>query len=343
VAAREVYVARYRLRFLLQEFDLPRGPTLIGRSADCHVTIEDPLVSRQHARIVIDGDDALFEDLGSRNGVKVNGVAMRTPTMLKDGDRLRIGTQELVFCRVGPATQFPAKTTGFLRYCAQCRLPYPQELAACPACGATEQIDEETTLSGDFGPASRHSWNVQLLVEVTEKALALGRTADALRTFQRAKTQLDERMESDAPVDAEQLSQLAIVASAVSLAAGEPSWACWAARVYEHYGRVPSVRVLESFAKVADDHGGELLGPLGDLVESLRGSLQPGAQASGAPGGQASDGQARGHGRDGRAQDGQAREDEKAAFFQLEEIVTGLQAAARDGRLRSDATNPALS
>src|SRR5687767_6926407 len=49
-------VARYRLRFLLQEFDLPRGATILGRSSDCHVTIEDPLVSRHHARIVLEGD-----------------------------------------------------------------------------------------------------------------------------------------------------------------------------------------------------------------------------------------------------------------------------------------------
>ena len=52
----EANVARYRLRFLLQEFDLPRGITVIGRSLDCNLTIEDPLVSRQHARIVVDDD-----------------------------------------------------------------------------------------------------------------------------------------------------------------------------------------------------------------------------------------------------------------------------------------------
>ena len=68
-------MARYRLRFLLQEFDLPRGATILGRSSDCHVTIEDPLVSRHHARIVLEGDRAVVYDLNSRNGVKVNGAA----------------------------------------------------------------------------------------------------------------------------------------------------------------------------------------------------------------------------------------------------------------------------
>lgn len=70
-------MARYRLRFLLQEFDLPRGATIIGRSLDCHLTIEDPLVSRQHARIVIDDAGAFVEDMGSRNGVRVDGVSIK--------------------------------------------------------------------------------------------------------------------------------------------------------------------------------------------------------------------------------------------------------------------------
>jgi pSer/pThr/pTyr-binding forkhead associated (FHA) protein len=67
-------LARYRLRFVLQEFDLPRGATIIGRSLECHLTIDDPLVSRQHARITVGDDGAQIEDVGSRNGVRVNGA-----------------------------------------------------------------------------------------------------------------------------------------------------------------------------------------------------------------------------------------------------------------------------
>src|SRR5262245_57686826 len=93
-------VTRYRLRFLLQEIDLAPGETLIGRSASCHVTIEDPLVSRQHARIRINGDVATIEDLGSRNGLQINGRGTRGISQLSEGDRVRIGTQELVFCTV---------------------------------------------------------------------------------------------------------------------------------------------------------------------------------------------------------------------------------------------------
>jgi hypothetical protein len=263
------FLARYRLRFLLQEFDLARGATLIGRSADCHVTIEDPLVSRQHARIVIEGDEASFEDLGSRNGVKVNGVQIKEPTKLKDGDRLRIGTQELVFCHVGPAVGMAsAKTTGFLRYCAQCRLPYPQELVACPACGATEQTDEDT-LSGQFA-SSKHSWNVQLLVEVTEKALSLARVGDALRMLQRAKSQLEERMASGGPVEPDQLAELSSTAIRVSIAAEDPVWACWVTDLYGQLGFIPPVKVIEEMSQIAQTHRLALEQPITDLAAKCR-------------------------------------------------------------------------
>jgi hypothetical protein len=263
-ASSEVNVARYRLRFLLQEFDLPRGATLIGRSSDCHVTIEDPLVSRQHARIVIDGDDATLQDLGSRNGVKVNGVAIRGPARLKDGDRLRVGTQELVFCRVEQAANASAKTTGFLRHCAKCRLPYPQEVVACPNCGATEQLDEET-LSGQFGASSQGSWSVQLLIEVLEKALSLSRVADAERILRRASTQVEERIVQREEVDGRQLATLADAAARVSLESGDPTWGCWAAQVYRRVPHIPDGELIERLAELVARHPVEI----GEAVDGL--------------------------------------------------------------------------
>jgi len=268
----EVGVAtRYRLRFLLQEFDLARGATLIGRSAECHVTIEDPLVSRQHAKIVITGDEAVFEDLGSRNGVKVNGTALKGSVRLKDGDRLRIGTQELVFCEVETGIAPPAKTTGFLRYCAACRLPYPQELAACPACGATEQIDEDTLSGQQFGASSKQAaWSVQLLVEVTEKALTLGRIPDAVRMLQRAKLQLEERVGSGGAAPADQIEGLVRSAMRVALAAEDPAWASWGLHLYDELRLFPSSTVIEAFAEVGRKYPAKLVKPAEDLLTALR-------------------------------------------------------------------------
>jgi hypothetical protein len=258
-------VARYRLRFLLQEFDLPRGATLIGRSSDCHVTIEDPLVSRQHARIDIDDTDATLHDLGSRNGVKLNGQPIKGTAKLKDGDRLRVGTQELVFCRVEQAAVSSiAKTTGFLRHCAKCRLPYPQEVGSCPNCGSAEQLDEET-LSGQFG-GSQGAWTVQLLVEVLEKALSLGRVSDATRILRRATAQVEERIASNDPVDTKHMSTLACAAARVSLEAGDPTWGAWSANVYRRMQEIPPSTLIELYAQLAARFPGDMLDPIESLA-----------------------------------------------------------------------------
>jgi hypothetical protein len=276
VQTSEVRVARYRLRFLLQEFDLPRGITLIGRSLDCQVTIEDPLVSRQHARIVIDDDGPRIEDLGSRNGVKLNGVTIRQTNALKDGDRLRIGTQDLVFCRVEPVDAAHAKTTGVLRLCANCRLPYPREMPACPNCEATEQMDEET-LSGSFGAEKQRSWSVQLLVEALERALLLDRVVDADRLVRRATTQIEELAVAGSEVDAAQLASVADAAMRTSLAGDDPTWSIWSADVYRRLGFVPPKPVLDRLLEVSEKFAGQLNGPVAALAERLG---QPGTAVS---------------------------------------------------------------
>ena len=258
-------MARYRLRFLLQEFDLPRGATILGRSSDCHVTIEDPLVSRHHARIVLEGDRAVVYDLNSRNGVKVNGAPVKDPVELKDGDRLRIGTQELVFCRVEAAPNASAKTTGFLRHCARCRMPYPQEAGACPSCGATEALDEET-LSGQFGAAAQQIWSVQLFLEVLDRALGLGRFEDV----HRATVQVEERIVRGDEIDAAQLSKLAVGAARASLALDDSTWAVWVAQVYRRVPLVMAEEVVNKLSELAVRFPHDMADPVEQLAVHVR-------------------------------------------------------------------------
>lgn len=72
------------------------GTTVIGRLPECDVTLEDPSVSRRHARIIRQGDRWMVEDLGSTNGVRVNGAQVRG-SELRDGDRLELGVIKLAF------------------------------------------------------------------------------------------------------------------------------------------------------------------------------------------------------------------------------------------------------
>src|ERR1700716_3944594 len=86
---------RFRLRYLHHDLELTTGEFAIGRSPECQLSLDDPLVSRRHARLIVANDGVVIEDLQSRNGVTVNGhrIAARTP--LSAGDKITIGSQEL--------------------------------------------------------------------------------------------------------------------------------------------------------------------------------------------------------------------------------------------------------
>lgn len=73
------------------EIVLPEGESLLGRAPEAHVRIESPKVSRRHAKISIDGDTAVIEDLGSKNGTFVGDTRVDGPTALKHGDQIRLG------------------------------------------------------------------------------------------------------------------------------------------------------------------------------------------------------------------------------------------------------------
>jgi pSer/pThr/pTyr-binding forkhead associated (FHA) protein len=67
-----------------------RPVILIGRHPDCDVRIDSPKVSRRHCCVAMAYDRLLIRDLGSRNGVRVNGRLLEE-TRLQAGDELAIG------------------------------------------------------------------------------------------------------------------------------------------------------------------------------------------------------------------------------------------------------------
>lgn len=83
-----------------QVYPLEEDEVLIGRDPACEITLEDRTLSRQHAKILINGDNLTIEDLGSVNGVLVNGVKVSSGE-LKIDDRLTLGNIEL---HLRPAT-----------------------------------------------------------------------------------------------------------------------------------------------------------------------------------------------------------------------------------------------
>jgi DNA-binding winged helix-turn-helix (wHTH) protein len=87
---------------------LGEGENLIGRDTECTVRVDLPSISRRHARIVVDGVNAMIEDLGSKNGTSVGDQPATQPTALRDADQIQVGGVSLTF-QVS-LTNFPKAT-----------------------------------------------------------------------------------------------------------------------------------------------------------------------------------------------------------------------------------------
>jgi pSer/pThr/pTyr-binding forkhead associated (FHA) protein len=74
---------------------------LVGRAPSADVRIDDPRVSRLHARIEMREDGVYVEDLGSRNGTLVDGTPVVSSRQLAHGAELTIGTASIIFRGVG--------------------------------------------------------------------------------------------------------------------------------------------------------------------------------------------------------------------------------------------------
>ncbi len=84
-------------------FKLDKPALTVGRGPDSDIVISTSIpnadtVSKHHARLRRDQDDYIVRDLGSRNGLTVNG-RQTLENLLQDGDQLGFGTAKAVFHR----------------------------------------------------------------------------------------------------------------------------------------------------------------------------------------------------------------------------------------------------
>jgi pSer/pThr/pTyr-binding forkhead associated (FHA) protein len=88
-------------------FPLRAGENTIGRGPDADVRFDATGVSRRHARILVDGDHVVVEDVGSKNGTFVAGERITAPRRLLADDELGVGSVRARLTSVPPdaATQ----------------------------------------------------------------------------------------------------------------------------------------------------------------------------------------------------------------------------------------------
>lgn len=75
-------------------FDIGREPLMIGRLDSCDIHLQSPMISRNHARIWMEGDKAMIEDLGSNNGTYVGKAKVKKGEVTL-GEDIKIGPFKL--------------------------------------------------------------------------------------------------------------------------------------------------------------------------------------------------------------------------------------------------------
>ncbi len=93
-----------------ETFALDKDVIALGRAPTNDIVIAEPQVSRQHARIVRQGDVLVLEDLGSTNGTFVNGVRLVSPHVLVGGDVIALG-DAVRFTYYAPGRPAESRTT----------------------------------------------------------------------------------------------------------------------------------------------------------------------------------------------------------------------------------------
>ncbi len=233
------------MRFLLHEMDLGGPLVRIGRSDMCHITLDDALVSREHAVLRLGPGGAFVRDLQSRNGVLVNGAKIQNEVQLKDRDRIRIGAQEMVFCIAADRQELPhpGRATGQMILCQTCAVPYPTNASACPHCGAPQAVEEVTRPHLDV--KQNRDWALTLLAESVERALTTGDFAAAERAMARSAAEIDMAFQAKERLSERLVDLFATLGLRLAIASKQSRWMEWSLSTLMQQSLSPSAAVAE--------------------------------------------------------------------------------------------------
>ncbi len=212
---------RYRLRYLQHDLELSEGTFAVGRNASCQLSLDDPLVSRRHALFEVTDGAVTLEDLDSRNGVIVNGERIETKIVLKVGDRILIGSQELTLLGDRGSSNV-AVGIG--------KMTLPKVPLKTPSGGV---IMHDALVEADPEPSMvRRVDQFKLLSGVAEKALAMGRAGEAERLLASALADVIEASRSGRPVPPSLVDQAAKFSAKLATATGKGGWADYVIELY---------------------------------------------------------------------------------------------------------------
>jgi pSer/pThr/pTyr-binding forkhead associated (FHA) protein len=227
---------RAPMNFVLREgtleHKLTKSPIVLGRGSGADIVLSGPLVSRRHAELTDTEHGLLVTDLGSRNGVFVNGDKLNAPALLAPGDSLAIGENSFVLVEL-PAPVDRQATWSDVR-----------------APRASERVLTSAYTSDEVSVATRRADALQLLGGVVDKALALGRGGEAehlIGTHLVAALSDAAAGRGVAPEVARSAAQYAVK---LATATGKAAWLDFAFRLYNALGQTIPLPIVDEMYTV---------------------------------------------------------------------------------------------
>src|SRR3984957_20185701 len=222
---------RFRLRYLHHDLELTEGQFVVGRSAGCQLSLDDPLVSRRHALLVVSREGVTVEDLGSRNGVVINGDRIGGVRLVTPGDKILIGSQELTLLEgrdsAGRETASVQMGKGTLP-----KFPAAPELMA--AGERSSSSPPEPPAEMDAEPSMvRRADAFNLLGSVAEKALAMGRADEAERLLASPLADVVEASRAGKRLSPWLVDMAARFAAKLATSTAKGAWADYVVELYD--------------------------------------------------------------------------------------------------------------
>lgn len=218
------------------------GVTSVGRDNRCEIVFDDPLISRRHARFVVRGSSVTLEDLGSTNGVEVNGNRLSGSQNLAPGDRVVLGRYEAELClvRLSPAE-------------IQAQRPPPRE-------PCSTLVDSRARSSPDKAQATRRlPTGLVALAQLADKALHLKHPAAAERILRRPLLIQLEKSKNGEVGDAAEVDLAAYFSPRLACLLGDPTWIDYVFKLLAIAKQLPTTRVIdELYQAVAQVPGADI-------------------------------------------------------------------------------------
>ena len=283
-------MSRFRLRYLHHDLEMSEGEFAVGRNASCQLSLDDPLVSRRHALLVVSGDSVTVRDLGSRNGVLVNGEKIEGTVTVGDGDRILIGAQEMTLVATSDVPQ-PRRNRSLNRTMPKLPIapesdmpppmpvlaPEPRRVAvtAPPQIHSTAPPGEGSgahPLSDGDSEISmiRRQDAFTLLAGVADKALAMGRAVEAERILASPLADVIEASRAGKTLQPPLVDQAARFSAKLATATGKGTWADYVIELYAAQKRPVPAPVIDELYNALRRVASIDLPKLRDYIDALR-------------------------------------------------------------------------